>query len=391
MQCDYNMNKLDEKIISMREIITNAKNPILFFDSDSDGTMSYFQLKTINPNLKGYPFRKVKEEQVELSNRVSKDNDVVLFFDTPHIEEEVFKNISDKRILWVDHHKGNSPEFISKYNILHLNPLDFASNDSRPSCYWAYKIANLKKNLPFVCVGSVADFYLLDVLADLDIQNSKEFSMLFNISLQKKEELLDLVRSTNFYEQLDKRADIIRQLSFETNAGVLKMFFDYIYKLENARVDSVVKSLSTLSLGEILSEISAEKNYPYDDFAKFRLELKSHIKKAIKLNQDKKIAIYSHGGETSFNRQITEECLFKLPTVEVMFCSFEKKDSEMIPCSIRSKSLSIEPLVKKSLKTVQGFGGGHELACGAAISSKDFNRFRGNFTKYVEEKLNLHH
>ena len=51
--------------------------------------------------------------------------------------------------------------------------------------------------------------------------------------------------------------------------------------------------------------------------------------------------------------------------------------------SIRSKSVIIPPILEKALEGVEGFGGGHEYACGANVKKKDFDRFIESFKKQL--------
>ena len=377
---------IEDTLTSIRNILLDATNPVIFFDNDTDGTMSYFQLKTTNDNLKGFPFKKSKEEQIELAQLIQEKNDVVLFFDTPYIEEEVFEIIANKTIIWVDHHRGNDQGLIEKYNIYHFNPLNYDENDARPSCYWAYKIANTQQNLPLVSVGSVADFFLLEIIEELYNEDREYFNLLFDI--EEKEELIDFINSTTYKDQQSKSvADWIMYLSFNTQTGVLKQFFDFIYKLDSSKIQSVVNKLSRQSLYQIIEEIKKGQEYPFDAFMEFREELQTHLNKALKQNSGKKIAYYSHIGEKSFNRQIIEECMYRLDEVEIMFSTFFKENSDIVSCSFRSKKIPVEPVLQETLSQFGGQGGGHSLACGAVISKKDFTKFKQMFMEKINQKI----
>ena len=54
-----------------------------------------------------------------------------------------------------------------------------------------------------------------------------------------------------------------------------------------------------------------------------------------------------------------------------------KKDGRY-KMSIRSKTTLIPPLLKKALEGVEGYGGGHENACGACVEGGDFEKFISN-------------
>ncbi|MBI5871890.1 phosphoesterase, partial [archaeon] len=43
--------------------------------------------------------------------------------------------------------------------------------------------------------------------------------------------------------------------------------------------------------------------------------------------------------------------------------------------SLRSSRFILPAILKIALKGIEGFGGGHEHACGATIKKEDFSRF----------------
>ena len=51
-----------------------------------------------------------------------------------------------------------------------------------------------------------------------------------------------------------------------------------------------------------------------------------------------------------------------------------KKDDD-VRMSIRSKGILIPPILEKSLSGLEGYGGGHEFACGANVKQEDFKEF----------------
>ena len=51
--------------------------------------------------------------------------------------------------------------------------------------------------------------------------------------------------------------------------------------------------------------------------------------------------------------------------------------------SLRSKEIIIRTVLEKALEGVQGYGGGHEHACGANVKKEDFDRFIENFKKQL--------
>lgn len=360
----------------IRTIIQKAKRPVVFFDTDSDGTMSYFQLKTLNSNLKGFPFKKTREEQIELVQTIDSNCDVVIFIDISYIYEAVFEEISISTIVWVDHHISEQKELIDEKNIEYFNPLIYDSHDTRPASYWAYKIANKKENLPYVCLGTLADFYLLVCIKELYYYMPETFAILFNISEDKTNHLIEFISKYNYYNYHTQRAEWIRYLSYNSNIGKLKLFFDYIYKKDFSNIDEIVSYLQKLSLEEIIAEISAQQQTPFDQYGEFLKEVSKHLKKVLKKNENSLVAFYYYQGDVSYTRQIAEEALYRLEGAEIVFIAFKKDNSDIVSCSFRSKHIPIQSLITETLNSFNGRGGGHELACGAIVDKSQFESFK---------------
>ena len=52
-----------------------------------------------------------------------------------------------------------------------------------------------------------------------------------------------------------------------------------------------------------------------------------------------------------------------------------REKNEEMKCSIRSAKIVLPPLVNKALAGLNGFGGGHEHACGINVSKYNFEEF----------------
>ena len=65
-----------------------------------------------------------------------------------------------------------------------------------------------------------------------------------------------------------------------------------------------------------------------------------------------------------------------------LFCLTGEKSGE-VKLSLRSKKQPILPALKKALQGVEGYGGGHEFACGANIKKYDFDKFIAQIRKQL--------
>ena len=82
-----------------------------------------------------------------------------------------------------------------------------------------------------------------------------------------------------------------------------------------------------------------------------------------------------------FRNKITD-LIKTISDMEIVKRYLREKQDE-IKMSLRYTK-PILPALKKSLKDVEGYGGGHEYACGANVKTKDFKRFVENMRKELD-------
>jgi len=59
-----------------------------------------------------------------------------------------------------------------------------------------------------------------------------------------------------------------------------------------------------------------------------------------------------------------------------------EKNDEM-KCSIRTTKIIMPPIIEKALVGLNGYGGGHEYACGLNIKTADFEEFVRRFREMI--------
>lgn len=380
-----------EQLDIIREKIINSKKPIMFFDCDADGGTSYLQLKKLREDLRGYPMSKGEKSQEEVLQFLD-GNDLIVLFDTPAVHDFFFDKIKDRDIVWVDHHPNEQVFQANKYGITHFNPLNFNKLDSRPSCYWAYLIARKEENLQLAVLGSVTDYYILDIIKDLYNFNRKIFNLIFNgLSEDKREELFRFISEKGFEDREENyklRVEWVQYLVFETNIYKFRLLFDFIYKMEYEDTLKAIKILEKTPLDEIIGEIEAGKGFLFEDLSAFMKKLKKLVSKNYIKNKEKEFIFVEHRGKTSFNRHLIDELLYKCKKAKVIETIFKKQGSDLISGSIRGRDgYAIIPLMVKSLESVEGQGGGHPNAGGFAVSKKDFSKFQNRFEREITQVL----
>jgi len=75
----------------------------------------------------------------------------------------------------------------------------------------------------------------------------------------------------------------------------------------------------------------------------------------------------------SFTGELSNELLYRYPKKVILVA--REKSGEM-KCSLRtSPGLNLQKAIEKALNGVNGYGGGHEYACGSCVKFEDFDRF----------------
>ncbi|MCA9353850.1 DHH family phosphoesterase [Candidatus Nomurabacteria bacterium] len=376
-------------IETIRKKFAKAKHPLLFFDADTDGTSSYLQLRRAFPNLKGFPLSKDYKHQQRLALQISSEHDLIGFFDTPDICDELFEAARDKVVVWLDHHVGNSKDWIKKLGILHFNPLNYDLRDHRPTTYWSYLIADMKENLPLVTMGSIADFFLLSVIKELFEYDEKSFRALLRIPAKKRKELFTFLDLHDFADEHVKREreDWIRYLTYDCGLIKYKMFFDMIYKLgDDEAVLSFLESIKEPFLPHFKKELEKNSSSLMVAYREMLGEFETIMKTTLSEEKDLIIA-EQRGSNCSYARQVAEELGYRLKHWKVVVAVFQKKDAEWMNISFRGNHFNVLELAQGAASGLsRASGGGHPYACGYKIHQSEYPLFRERLVRSMEEK-----
>jgi len=116
----------------------------------------------------------------------------------------------------------------------------------------------------------------------------------------------------------------------------------------------------------------------YEKINKVYDELKERL---LKQKTDKKVKVFKYTEDNlSLTKDLSNELLYMFPDSIIVLG--REKSGEM-RCSIRAMNINLKPIIEKALVDVDGYGGGHEHACGAAIKVHDFEKFIFNIEKQV--------
>jgi len=341
------MANIDGK--QVKKEFDSTHNPLYFFDDDPDGLCSFLQVYKHIKDGKGIIIKKtprITEEFVK--NVVEYCPDKIFVLDIAMVDQE-FIDKAKVPIVWIDHH---SP--MERHNIKYHNPRTKDKENNLPTSLVCYNI--LKKNLWLAMAGSVADWYLPEKLAK---EFSKKYPDLLPKSIKKPEDAL-------FNTKLGK---LIKILSFNLKGkrqNVVKSIKIF------TRIDDPYEILKGETPRAKLILMRYEKiNRRYKELFDMFLDVKPDGEFLILIYDDNRL---------SLTKDFSNEILYKNPDKVVIVGRTRNGEVKL---SLRSRKYNLPPILEKALKSVNGYGGGHEHACGAVVKEEDFKAFIENLKREI--------
>ncbi|MFT4261364.1 MAG: DHH family phosphoesterase [Candidatus Woesearchaeota archaeon] len=332
-----------EKLYEFRDKIKNSSRPLIFFDDDCDGVSSFIQYYWINTDSRGVIVKGKPELEERFVKNVDENGpDLVVVLDKPLVSEDFFNGVSQEKI-WLDHHPVQDPK-----GVFYLNPLNY-SGESLPTSYFVYKSLRDedKKSLWMAMVG---------VLGDWDMSLGDEF----------KKEYPDL---------LPQEITTPKDALFNSKIGLLVKIINFNLKGKTSDVMKSVKTLTRISDPyEILEQKSSRGKFIYKKYEKVNKVYEMHKKNVS--SDDSIFVIYKYGDTTSITGDLSNELIYEYPD-KVIVVGREHNGKVMM--SIRSGKYKVVDVLAKSLEGFDGYGGGHDYACGGCVREEDFYDFIEKF------------
>lgn len=339
-----------KQIKEIREHLSNAQNPVFFFDNDQDGLCSFLLLQRFIERGKGVPIKSFPSLTKDYFRRVNELNaDYIFILDKALVADDFFEEARkiSLPVVWIDHHEADSlkiPDYVSYYNPLLNNKKNY-----EPTSLLSYQITQKKEDLWLSVIGCVSDAYVprfynefKKIYSDLAIDSENALDIYYNSEIGKIAQMFGAGLK-------DKTTNVINMLRFLMN----------------------VKSPY-----EVLEENS--KNYfMHKRFNEINKKYKKLLEKAVNNLDLSNILFFEYSGDMSISAEIANGLRQKFPKkiIVVGYMTGAK-----VNVSIRGRN------VKKKLLNVMGkldnaIGGGHEMAVGARINIKDWEKFKELFRK----------
>ncbi|MAG08110.1 hypothetical protein CMO89_01450 [Candidatus Woesearchaeota archaeon] len=326
----------------IRKELEEHKNPLIFFHDDPDGLCSFLQFYRFVGDGKGVVVKSYPDLGPEFLRKVDEyEPDIVFVLDKPTISQGFIDGIKVKVVI-IDHHPPPKEPY---RNCDYYNPRLDNPEDNSPVSSICYNV--VKQDIWIAMAGAVGDWTLPDFLPKF----REEYPCLLPKEIKKPEDAL-----------------------YNSKLGNLVRIFSFILKGKSSEVMSCVKILTRVKQPEeILEQKTAQGKYVYKKYNKVNLQYQELLKEALKESKKSKdFLMFIYKNKNSFTSDLSNEMIYKFP--EKIILIGREKNGE-VKCSLRSSKAILPPVLEKALKNIDGYGGGHEHACGVCVKEKDFERF----------------
>lgn len=340
----------DKQVMQLREELDNCKNPLFFFDDDQDGLCSYLQLYRYKREGKGVIVKTTPKLGTVFLKKVEQHNPDKIFVLDVAVVEQDFLDAAKVPVIWIDHHGP-----FKRDNVKYFNPRISNWEDNHPVSYMCYQIAG--QDMWIAALGCVADWFVPPFITD--------FKNRFPGLIEKP---------------YRNPGDII----YNSKLGHLIRIFSFILKGDTEDVNKSIKVLTRIkSPGEILNQETGQGKFIYKRYEQINKMFEPLLMDALKAAEktDGGLVIYRYRDDkTSFTSDLSNEIIYRHPD-KIVLVAREKNDE--MKCSLRSARIILPPIIEKALAGLDGYGGGHEHACGLNIKTKDFNEFIRRFKEMI--------
>ena len=327
-----------EQLQEIRNFLKKSKNPLFFFDDDPDGLAAALTLKKSINRGNLVPLKVPPTEETIYFRKIEEYNpDTVFILDRPIVSQNVFDRIKVP-VIWIDHH-----EPLERFNVHYYNPMVLDKDDNRSTSFWAYQVA--KKNLWIAMIGIIGDWYIPPFI--------KKFP----------------------YKRLLNNKKTPPAIIFDSDFGKLIGLFGFMLKGQTEDVKQSLAAIESIKTPyQILNQTTKHGKYLYQRYEKINKEYQMLYKKAAESDDKQEPYVFTYPStKTSFTGILSNELLYRMKHHET-FIIARLKDNEY-RISLRGRTKPILPILKKVLLQVRGYGGGHQLACGASVHKDDFIKF----------------
>ncbi len=339
----------EKEILEMRTELEECQNPLFLFHDDQDGLCSFLQLYKYKQDGTGIVISNMSKMTDFIVRKIEEYGvDKVFILDIPVVKEEFFEKVKVP-IVWIDHHDVVE---VGK-NVKYFN---VKKNDKKayvPVSYTCYQVTE-GKFMWTSMVGCVGDAFIPPFY--------EEFS-------------------EKYPELLPSGVNEMPEIVINTKLGTLLKVFSFVLKGGTADIRKCIKILTRVKEpNEILKRETAQGKFIYNHFYRIHEKFQTLLEDALSKETDGKILVYVYTDDKmALSAMLANELSYIMPDRFIILARLKDGEYKM---SLRYFK-KIPPVLKKALIGVNGRGGGHDFACGAAVKEEDFDRFVENIRKQL--------
>ena len=338
----------DKEIKQIKEELDACKRPIFFFHDDQDGLASFLLLYRYVRDGRGVVLKAFPQLTEQYARKATDYGaDKVFVLDIAIVDQEFIDKVKVP-VIWIDHH-----EPIQRDNVKYFNPRVKDEKANIPAAYLCHQV--VQEDMWIAMVGCLGDWYVPD----------------FADEFRKK-----------YPDLMPEKYKTAREILFETKMGILNKVFSFNLKGSTSEVLKSMKVMTRIeSPNEILDQSTPKGKLVYKKYEKINKVYDELKERLLKQKTDKKVKVFKYTEDKlSLTKDLANELLYLFPDSIIVLG--REKSGEM-RCSVRSMKTNLKPIMEKALIGVEGYGGGHEHACGCAIKVHDFDKFISN----IEQQL----
>lgn len=332
-----------KEVATIKEELLSCQRPLFIFHDDPDGLASFLLCYRFVKEGRGIPVKAYPRITVEPYARKVEEYgaDKVFVLDVAMMDQE-FIDAVKVPVIWVDHHA-----VLERDNVKYFNPQKRGVNIPTPALIWQVIGEDRPQDLWIATTGAIGDWYFPDFAA--------EFQQAFS-------------------ELLPKTCSTVEEALFNTKVGTLVKVFSFNLKGPISEVTQSVKVLTRIDDPyEILEQRSPKGKLLWKKYLQVNAVYEDMMAKALKHDTKEPIFVYTYSDDQlSLTKDLSNEILYKLNKVIIV----GREKSGEVRCSLRAPGKTkLAQALERALAGIEGYGGGHEQACGAGIKEEDFPRF----------------
>ena len=332
----------EKRAEEVRRLLENAERPFFVFDKDCDGFCAYLLLRKFCGKGVGMPAQTSPKLDRDALGKIAEAHpDLVVVLDVPIVTQEFLDGVRAP-VVWLDHHPP-----VGRRNVLYWNPKVV---DPAAQCATTYLAWLVAQNVMWIAaVGCVADWFVPEFLPDL----RKKYPKLIGGEVDPG------------------------KILYKTRLGELVKIFSFILKGKSADMKrSMEAAFLVEDPFEVLECSSDAGMLIWKSAEKQQKEYDGLLAAARKEVSAGKLFVFRYTeNKTSFTKELANELVYLFPE---KFIIVGREKGGMIKMSLRCSWMIIPKVLEAALVGVTGYGGGHDHACGGAVSVLDFDRFVEN-------------